>query len=333
MLSILAHVAVYVVVAEIDWWWLIVAFVGGVIAFLPLVILMIVAGEAVGKAWSSRKRRRGRAEPSLTFAYYIDEPGLRSLAEGLKVRLPVSRHVAQTRKLSAAVRGVGGGRERSETAEFAGIDLNWLADEIQRQAADGAIATSLGRAPRVQDEAVLAATIEHLENTAGETSPTRELLDALQKAYEREREENIATQKRTELERVSEHGQLVMLTGRFAPKSPADPTAALALELLALEDVQDPTPQELEDMGPFHDYYEFRHAAHRRSSRIQLPMPQGVAIEVTLPDHDSLTPSGSEVLRRTAAFHARAIAHTPSFGRATGTLTCVAYAVWGVPKT
>jgi hypothetical protein len=327
------HVVIAAVVAEMEWWWLLVAFVGGVIAFLPLVILLFTAGGAVGKAWSWRKRRRGRGEPSLAFAYYVDEPGLRSLAEGLKIQLPVSRNVTHTGTLSARVRGVTGAKERKESAEFAGIDLNRVAEEIQRQAADGAVAASLGRAPRVQDEQVLAATIERLKNSAGETSPTRELLEALQKAYEGERGENVAAQKRSELERVAERGQMVMLTGRFAPKKAGDPGPVGSLGLLALDDVQEPTPQELLEMGPFADYYDFRHAEYQLSRRIELPMPDGVAIEVALPDRDSLTPSGSEVVRRSAAFHARVIAHTPSYSPADGTLTCIAYAVWGVPKS
>jgi hypothetical protein len=321
------------VLADVAWWWLLVAAAGGVLAFLPLVILAIVVGEGIGKLVSSRRRRRGRVEPSVAFAYYIDEAGLRSLAEGLRIKLPINRSVAHTRKFSAAVRDFGAGHERSETAEYAGIDLNWLADEIRSQAADGDVATHLGRAPRVQDEAVLAATIARLQNTVGETSPTRELLEALQRAYEAAKEEDRASQKRAELERVAQQGQLVILKGRF-DTTPADSVNVLAkLSLVALEDVEEPSPGELADAMPLEDYYAYRHAAAMRARRVELPMPPGVCVDVTLPGQAAVTASGSEVLRRPGRFYGRAIAHSPRYDPPSGTLSCVAYAVWGVPTS
>lgn len=60
-----------------------------------------------------------------------------------------------------------------------------------------------------------------------------------------------------------------------------------------------------------------------------IAIPDGVGLQVALPDADALTPAGQERLHRGQAVYAAVIAHSPSFDDATGILTCSAWAVWG----
>jgi hypothetical protein len=60
-----------------------------------------------------------------------------------------------------------------------------------------------------------------------------------------------------------------------------------------------------------------------------IPIPEGIGLNVVLPDNKALTPAGSERIQRGDPFYAGLIAHSPSFNSETATLTCSAWAIWG----
>jgi hypothetical protein len=61
-------------------------------------------------------------------------------------------------------------------------------------------------------------------------------------------------------------------------------------------------------------------------------MPAGVAVRVILSDPAAFTASGSDRLKRREPFYGRVIAHSATYDSGSGTLSCYAYAVWGVPR-
>lgn len=327
------------IAVEVPWWGLLLIAVAGLVAFVPLVIVLVVVGEAVGGVVGHlRKRRTREGTPTLAFPYYVDEAGLRSLASGLKLELPIAREVTKSRKLSVGRKEFGGERGRSETAQLAAsIDLNRLADEIAERLSDEELASELAIAPYVSDQEILADAAARIQEDLGETSKTRELLAALQQAYEHEKLQTVAKEKREELRETASRRKLVIIRGRFAHEKASNSTADWPLKgplhLTALETlrmVRRPLRLPPEEIDPFvlDHYYSRRHV---EATRAEMPFPSDVSIRVTLPDSKALTPSGHERLGRDEPFYARVIAHSPSFDEATGGLTCAAYAVWGVP--
>lgn len=314
------------------WLWVLIGFVLGLIAFIPLVIVLFLIGDAIGGRLGARRRRKSRArEPSVANAYYVDEGGLRSLLESLKIRLATSRQVSHNRTLSGAFKGLGAQRGRSETTEFvAGLDLNRLADEIEEKAR-GEVQTDIAIAPHVRDEDVLTQTIQQLEQSVGETSRTGELLEMVQQAYEARKIETLAREKRDQLQAIANRGSLILLRGRLAAAEPARSGEPPSIYLTALEVVERPAALSPE-MDPIAlEYAHMRRMQLTAQERQEIPTPRDVAVRVTLPDTAGMTPAGNEVLGNVGTFYGRAIAHTPSYDEASGTLTCVAYAVWGIP--
>lgn len=324
---------------ELPWWVLLLIGVGGMIAFIPAILLVIGISEAVDSL-KRRIRRRARAgRPSLAYPYYLDEAGLRSLAVSLKIELPISRQVTRSMRISALSHGLGGERGRTETAEFAaGLDLNRLAEQIDERLGEDKVATGLSATPYVRDEEVLAEAASRIEKSLGETSRTRELLERLRAAYDTEKLETVASQKREELRDAAHHSKLILVRGSF--DRVVDPSAGPTETLLALThlDALRPTRRfrrvihEIDGDPRIFEYEPIRiPPLEPDDARTATPMPAGVGIRVVLPDAAAFTAAGKERIGRGEPFYARVIAHSPSFDNESGVLTCSAYAVWGIP--
>jgi hypothetical protein len=331
-------------IADVSWWWFGIAV--GLTAILGLPTL-IACGVGIGLLVSKiRSRRRRRAStPTVQFVHYIDESGLRSLGAGLHLELPTSRKITRSHKLSGKIRNVGAERGRSEVAEFAAsFDLARFVEDVQSRATEK-LASGLTEAPYIRDEAVLAEVAARLGESLGETSQTRELLQKMQEAYEIEKTDAIAKEKRGELAEVARGEKLVLLVGTFAR---GEASAGSFLEVANLgvrrrrryPDMRHMDPREARYMemrrDEIDDYYSYaavRHdaAAERDSDAPDMPMPQGVAIRVMLPDADAFTASGRERIDRGDSFYGNVLAHSPSFDPVSGVFVCSAYAVWGSP--
>jgi hypothetical protein len=54
--------------------------------------------------WSFRRKSRAKGEPtvpSLAFPYYVDDSGLRTLADSLGIKLPLTRETGSERRVKA----------------------------------------------------------------------------------------------------------------------------------------------------------------------------------------------------------------------------------------
>jgi hypothetical protein len=220
--------------ASVSWAWFVAAVVLAAVLGLPLLILCgFGISLLVGKARRVVRRRRG-ASPQLQYVYYVDDEGIRSLAAGLQIDLPLTRQVTRTRRLAGSWRGLTGEQGRSETSEFAAaIDLNRLAEQVGGKTRPDDFATDLQLVPYVRDVDLLNDVTEQLEKSFGETSKTRDVLTQLRTLYESEKSEAVLTSKRAELAQVAGGSKTIFLRGQLEPLG--EPAS---VRLAALEEVR-----------------------------------------------------------------------------------------------
>jgi hypothetical protein len=268
-----------------------------------------------------RKRRRPQrgAEPTLAYPYYVDAPGLRTLADSLSISLPLVRESSSERRFTLSLRGASSERRGSENAQSEGhIHLNDLASQLKQSAAYRDVVDVLGFIPLVSDPEILRAAISQIEYAPGGAEDKRDLLTRLKNAYDQERARTVAAAKKEELKQVAEQNQLVILRGTFET-CPADDDGRVCVRLTHLEasSVMFKTAQTPTDLGV---------------ETPEIPMPEDVGIEAVLPAADAFTAAGRERLDRGKPFYGRLIGHSASFDSDTGILTCSAYAVWGMTR-
>jgi hypothetical protein len=100
-------------------------------ARLPLWVAAVALGLFVHWLFNGREPAAG----TLSYPYYIDQDGLRSIAGALKIDLPVSRAVMKGRGLGFGFKSVTSRFERNETLNLAGaIDLDELARGVASRA-------------------------------------------------------------------------------------------------------------------------------------------------------------------------------------------------------
>lgn len=270
--------------------------------------------------WRRRQKHAvsEQASSSLAFPYYLDSPGLRTLADSLGIELPISRERTSERRLRLGTRETGGERARVDTTTSeAPIHLNALAAQLGRTGAYRDIVDVLGLIPRVNDRGVLRAAISHLRYMPPPQPGEDDIEDRLRAAYDAQRRREIAQAKRQELRQVAKQNQLVILRGTFeATSSESD----LCVRLTHLERAE-VVYEEPESPG-----------GHLDPGPSEMAMPDEVGILAVLPGDQLLTTAGRERLARRAPFYGRLIGHSASFDEQTGVLTCSAFAVWGMPR-
>jgi hypothetical protein len=315
---------------------LLVAAILGLPILIGLIVLVVWVGGKISRRASERRRA---GAPTLQIPYYVDEAGLQSLAEGLKIELPVARTKDRTFDLSATWQGLGGKGSRSQSAQIAtAIDLNRLVSEIRSRLTDSQLASALAFAPYVRDEDILADAATQIERSLGETSATREILKQLQQTYEAEKVHALAQEKRRELAATAEREKLIVLEGRFTPEPGAPGESVGRIRLTALQAVPHVRIRTYvtEHDGPlaFEEMQRAKYLAEQASElerASEIPMPDGAAITVAFANGQAMTASGTERLQRQQPFYGRVIAHSPTFDESSGELACSAYAVWSVP--
>ncbi len=275
--------------------------------------------------WPHRRKSAAKAEPtvpSLAFPYYVDDTGLRTLADSLGIHLPLTRESGSERSVKLEARGVGGERSRHESSQSAGhIHLNLLAAELKRSAAFRDVVDVLGLVPPVGDRSILSAALSHIEYMPPTGAAESELSERLKSAYSLERARTVASAKRAELKQVAAQNQLVIVRGTFeAVASTGSQHRGLSVRLTHLEASEvvyesAETPSDAPESEP-----------------AEMPMPEGVGVEAVLPAEELFTPAGLERLHRGTPFYGRFIGHSASFEETSGVLTCCAYAVWGMPR-
>jgi hypothetical protein len=303
---------------DLHWW-----------AFWPLVAAAVIAVGLVllmgYDAWYGRrmKRREARAEEYFPeapiYPHYVEEAGVRELAETMKFQLPTARQITRSKKLSLSVKGAGGERGDSQTEEFGQrLPLRKIArkaEEAWEYEGNGP-AGAAADAVSVSDERALSTAVDQLRKDFPTTSQTAELLSRIQEVFNSERVEALAEKKREEFESIGEKNRMLVLRGQFAFKELGSERTGPRLALRSFN----PTPGYVSPRGGDGD---------GPAKPDLIPVPEGVGLEVVLPDQDALTPSGSERILRGEPFYAGLIAHSPSFDRASGVLTCSAWAIWG----
>jgi hypothetical protein len=321
-------------------WWELGLVVGGSAIFVPIALIALGIGiSVINDHRRQRRRQRERhRRPQLAIPYYVDESGVYDLARSLKIDLAIGREVTRQGKFAVSFQGFGGEGARSEMKRFAaGLDLNYLAERARETLDDDRLADGLGVAPEVRDEEVLAETADRLATRLGETSRTREILQELQSAYEQEKQETIAEDKRRELRTAAAASKLVLLRGQFTAAADRG-VAAIRLTHFEAPSVRSYVPWELLEYSSAEDAA--RWEAHRLARETQagddfedvasqIPIPAGVEIQVVFPDDEMFRPAGRERIGRGDSFYCRVLAHSPSFDSNSGTFTCSAYAVWG----
>lgn len=113
--------------------------------------------------------------------------------------------------------------------------------------------------------------------------------------------------KREEFEDAARLNALIVLEGDFASAA----TTGVAIRLVRFE-----------PSAP----------SYAQDDAAVLDMPPDLGLEVVLPDDAAITPTGRERIERGQPLYGRVIAHSPSFDSTSGTLTCSAYAVWGLTR-
>jgi hypothetical protein len=311
-------------------WWELGLVVGGSAIFVPIALIALGIGiSVINDHRRQRRRQRERhRRPQLAIPYYVDESGVYDLARSLKIDLAIGREVTRQGKFAVSFQGFGGEGARSEMKRFAaGLDLNYLAERARETLDDDRLADGLGVAPEVRDEEVLAETADRLATRLGETSRTREILQELQSAYEQEKQETIAEDKRRELRTAAAASKLVLLRGQFTAAADRG-VAAIRLTHFEAPSVRSYVPWELLEYSSAEDAA--RWEAHRLARETQagddfedvasqIPIPAGVEIQVVFqttrcsgqPDVSGL----DEVTRSTAACWHIALASTQILGR------------------
>jgi hypothetical protein len=272
-----------------------------------------------------RRKRRATVEqtvPSLAFPYYVDDDGLRTLADSLGIDLPLTRESGSGHRIKAEARGVGGERSRHESSQSTGhIHLNHLAAELKQSAAFRDVVDALGLVPQVGDQSILSAALSHIEYMPPAETDAGELAERLKSAYSVERARTVAAAKRAELKQVAAQNQLVIVRGTLEVVDRSGGQGrGLTVRLTHLEAAE-----------VVYESAETPTGAPEREP-VDMPMPDEVGIEAVLPAEDAFTSAGLERLNRGTPFYGRFIGHSASFEETSGVLTCCAYAVWGMPR-
>jgi hypothetical protein len=308
---------------DLPWW-----------GFWPLAIVAVIVAIAIGVAiywileelllnWRLRnvdpsEEHDDEPEP-VVYPYYVEDNSLRNLAETMKLELPTGTQITRSKKLSLSVKGTGGEKGDSQTADF---DPQLPLLRIARKAEEAweyestAPCTTAADAVSVSDGRTLSATIEQIQSDFPTTSETAELLSKVQEIFSSERVEALAGKKREEYVEIAKKNQMLVFGGEFAFKEIGNDGLGPKLRLTAFN----PTPGYMSARGGEGDGPE---------KPALIPIPEGVGLDVVLPDKQALTPAGNERILRGEPFFAGLIAHSPSFNAATGTLTCSAWAIWG----
>ncbi|HEY2768225.1 MAG TPA: hypothetical protein VGI76_08200 [Solirubrobacteraceae bacterium] len=260
--------------------------------------------------------------PSLAFPYYVDDAGLRTLADSLGIDLPLTRESGSGRRMKAEAGGVGGELSRHASSQSMGhIHLNHLAAELKQSAAFRDVVDVLGLVPQVGDQSILSAALSHIEYMPPTDTDQSDLSERLKSAYGIERTRTVASAKRAELKQVAAQNQLVIVRGTFEVVSSLGSLhGGLTVRLTHLEAAE-----------VVYESAETPSGAHERAPS-DMPMPDGVGVEAVLPGEDAFTAAGLERLHRGTPFYGRFIGHSASFQETSGVLTCCAYAVWGMPR-
>lgn len=269
-----------------------------------------------------RKAKAGQTEPSLAFPYYVDDQGLRTLADSLGISLPLTHETGSERRIKGEARGLGAERSRHESSQSMGhIHLNHLAAQLKQSAAFRDVVDALGLVPHVGDQSILSAAVSQIEYMPPSDTDESELAERLKSAYNLERTRTVAAAKRAELKQVAAHNQLVIVRGTFEVVDVSGVQGrGLTVRLTHLEAAEvvfesAETPSGTPEREP-----------------VDMPMPDGVGVEAVLPAEEAFTPTGLERLKRGTPFYGRFIGHSASFEETSGVLTCCAYAVWGMPR-
>jgi hypothetical protein len=276
--------------------------------------------------WPFRRKSRAKGEPtvpSLAFPYYVDDAGLRTLADSLGIELPLTRESGSERRVKAEARGVGAERSRHESSQSMGhIHLNHLAAELKQSAAFRDVVDVLGLVPQVGDQSILSAALSHIEYMPPTDTDESELSERLKSAYSLERTRTVAAAKRAELKQVAAQNQLVIVRGTFEVVGSQEGVQDRGLTVRLTH---------LEAAEVVYESAETPSGAREREPA-DMPMPEGVGVEAVLPAEEAFTSAGLERLNRGTPFYGRFIGHSASFQETSGVLTCCAYAVWGMPR-
>lgn len=258
-------------------------------------------------------------EGEIVYPYYVEHSSLRDLAHTVKLELPTSRSVTKSRKISVGTKGTSGERGGSETQEYGEqIPLRKLAEAVEESwnYEGHSPATDLAVAASVSDERALSSAIEQIQHDFPGTSQTAELLSRVKEAFNGERIEALAAKKRKEFETVGKDNPVMVFAGQFAFKEDGPAGSGPILKLTHFN----PTP----------GYMSPDSAGENGEIEADLiPIPDGVGLNIVLPDETALTPAGKERIRRNKPFYAGVIAHSASYNQEAGILTCSAWAIWG----
>jgi hypothetical protein len=271
-------------------------------------------------SWRRKERIEESDKPLLAFPYYVDSPGLRTLADSLGIDLPFERQRRREKAFRLEARGAGGETVAEQSATSEGhIHLNRLAVDLKRMSS-GEVVDVLGHIPPISDRSILGAAIAQVKYMPPEEGSADDLAKLLEWAYGVERANAVAAAKLAELREIALQNQTVILRGMFEAVKPEAPSDRMRVRLTHLEEYKVPyeqsgNPAEATALDP-----------------AEIPMPEGVGIEAVLPAEDAFTPAGTERLNRGAPFYGCIIGHSLSFEHKGGVLTCSAYAVWGMRR-
>lgn len=298
------------------WWgWLIAVAVGAILLYSLFIVVVdwLMLRDPDDDEWP------GRDETSeIVYPYYVENQSLRDLAQTVKLELPTARSVTKSKKISVGAKGTAGEKGDSETQEYGGrLPLRKLAQAVEApwNYEGNSPATGLAMAASVSDERALSSAIEQIESDLPGTSQTAELLNRVKEAFGDERVEALAGKKRKEYENIAKRNPVMVFAGQLAYNS-SSANGGLTLRLT--------------HFNPAPGYMSPDSSADNGEIEAELiPIPEGVALNIALPDESALTPAGKERITRTEPFYAGVIAHSASYNKETGTLTCSAWGIWG----
>jgi hypothetical protein len=274
-----------------------------------------------GRGWPSEiDDPEERGDSKIVVPYYVESKSLQGLVSDLKLDIPTARQVTKSKRLTLGLKGASGEGSHSETAEFSGsVPLPKLAKALEEPVRyDGdSPATEVADAPLVSDQGALSGAIEQIQADFPATSETAVLLSRVQEVFGAERTEAMAAKKRKEFAEIGKRNQLIIVRGQFGLAEHGGEGVGPTLKLTHFN----PTPAYVAANARAHGDEEV--------TADLVPMPEGVGLQVALPDASALTPAGGERLRRGQPVYVGVISHSPSFDEETGILTCSAWAVWG----